>query len=127
VTPAIFTFRRGVLRLGNEVIPLEWTESHGPNMRVALSLLMWFFRDELNTERRAFAFHYQLGRRLVVGEGWSMTQADLAGNVADILCKARLAEEIGITLDYMGGERRDRLRQLAQSETISVGRHFAKV
>src|SRR5271170_2081779 len=113
--PLIFTFRKGVLRLGTEVIPLEWAESFRPSMRVALSLLLWFFKGENDAERRAFALHYQLGRRLTVGEDWSMTQSDLADAVTEIL----ISRAPACTVVVLSAERRDQLRQLCAMGSAS--------
>jgi hypothetical protein len=111
-SPEVFTVRKGVLRIGNQVIPIAYAESYRTNMRVALSLLYWYFDGEPQAERKAFALHYQLGRRLTITEGWTMTPADLDETVLDILLCGQRCE-----LQIMGAERRDQIRQLAHSES----------
>jgi hypothetical protein len=81
-------------------------------MRVALSLLYWYFDGEPQAERKAFALHYQLGRRLTITEGWTMTPADLDEIVLDILLSGRKSEPLVV----MHAQRRDQIRNLALSE-----------
>ena len=109
-----FTFRNGVLRLGNEVISLPIAESYRLNIRVGLALLYWYFTDEPNAERKAWALHYALGTRLTIYEGWSMPLTDLNNIVAELLC----AGVPHTSVQLLSGQRRDVIRQLAQSEQI---------
>jgi hypothetical protein len=111
-TSSVFTFRRGVLRLDNQVIPLGYAESYRLNMRVSLSLLYWYFADENECERRAWSLHYPLGRRLTLHEGWTMTPADLGDAITDILMSGRKSEPF----ELIHAERRDQIRNLALSE-----------
>ncbi len=83
-------------------------------MRCALAILFDYFADENDCERRAWALHYQLGRRITVHEGWCLTASDLNDTVLDILLSGRKSEPFVI----MTAERRDVLRQLACSEQV---------
>jgi hypothetical protein len=111
-TPYEYSFRRGVLRRGAQVLPLPIAESYRLNMRCALAILIDYFADENACERRAWALHYQLGRRLTITEAWTMTPADLDDTVTDILVSGRKSEPFII----MAAQRRDQLRNLALSE-----------
>jgi len=108
-----YSFRRGVLRLGNQVLPLPIAESYRVVMRVALAILYDYFDGEPNAERKAWGLHYQLGRRITVHEGWSMSQSDVNESVADILCAG-----LNCKVEIMTAQRRDQSRQLALSESI---------
>lgn len=108
-----YSFRRGVLRLGNQVLPLPIAESYRAGMRVALAILYDYFDGEPNAERKAWGLHYQLGRRITVRDGWSLTQTDLDDIVADILCASWDCK-----VEIMTAQRRDQIRQLALSEFI---------
>lgn len=110
--PYKYSFRRGVLRRGAQVLPLPIAESYRLNMRCALAILFDYFADENDCERRAWALHYQLGRRLTIHQGWTMTPEDLDDTVTDILVSGRKSEPFVI----MTAERRDQLRKLALSE-----------
>ena len=118
-SPHEYSFRRGVLRSGDQVLPLPIAESYRLNMRVALALLLDYFADENEPERRAYALHYALGRRITVTEGWTMPESDLNDTVLAILLSGRKSEP----LEIMGAERRDQIRQLALSEQLFGGRH----
>src|ERR1700676_2098474 len=83
---------RGVLKFNEEILPLPIAESYRLNMRCALAMLLWYFRDENEPERRAFALHYQLGRRITVHAGWTMSDSDLSDTVLDILLSGRKSE-----------------------------------
>ena len=109
----MYTFSaRGVLRRDDQVLPLPIAESYRLNMRVALALLLDYFFGENEPERRAFALHYQLGRRITVHAGWQMSESDLSETVLDILLSGRKSEPF----ELIHAERRDQLRQLALSE-----------
>jgi hypothetical protein len=117
--PYEYSFRRGVLRRGTQVLPLPIAESYRLNMRCALAILYDYFADENDCERRALALHYQLGRRLTIQDGWTLTPADLDDTVTDILVSGRKSELFII----IAAGRRDQIRQLAQSEEIFGGRY----
>jgi hypothetical protein len=107
-----YTFRRGVLRLGNQVLPIPYAESYRLNMRIALAILYQYFADDNECERRAWTLHHPLGRRITIHEGWTMTPADLDDTVTDILLTGRKSEPLVI----MHAQRRDQIRNLALSE-----------
>jgi hypothetical protein len=107
-----YSFSRGVLRLGNQVLPIPYAESYRLNMRVALAILYQYFADENDCERRAWALHHPLGRRITIHEGWTMTAADLDDTVTDILLTGRKSEPF----ELIHAERRDQIRNLALSE-----------
>lgn len=111
----MYTFNeRGVLRKDGRILALPIAESYRLNMRVSLAVLLDYFAGENEPERRAFALHYQLGRRITVTAGWEMSESDLNAAVLDILLCGRTSAPFVL----LHAERRDQFRQLALSEQV---------
>lgn len=99
--------------MGTKVLALPVAESYRLCCRVALAVLLEYFEGELGAERKAFALHYALARRISsVCGGWSLTRLHLDEIVADILCAAKGGN---CQLEILSAERRDVIRQLCTS------------
>lgn len=132
--PCFYTFSKGILRFGHEILPLPLLpESPRLCQRIAFALLLHFFQGELQAERKAQTMHKQLARRITpvtaphfflgamsamsepnpVPFTWSISVADLADAVASILVEAATAMHGDAPIELVAGQRRDTLRALA--------------
>ena len=107
-----FTYKNGVLRFGANVLPLPLIpESPRLCQRVAFSILLSYFQDEPQAERKAHAMHRQLARRIAtIYDGWHISASDLDDTVVDILVKAAIGVDGYVSIDLICGERRDTVR-----------------
>jgi len=109
----MYTYRKGILRVGDKILPLPIAESYRLSCRIALAVLLDYFQGENHAERKAFALHYALARRISgIYDGWIPTFADLNMIITDIFCRAK-GEPAPIEILF--SERRDILRRLCES------------
>jgi hypothetical protein len=98
---------------------------------VSMTLLLDYFGNEENCERKAATMGWALANRLTRvrrysdggrSDGWVLTEAQVSELVAEILVTAKeLIQYAGeqIAIEEVCGERRDLLRQAALVETVS--------
>jgi hypothetical protein len=100
-----------------------WTVGSGL-YGVAMMILLDYFEDEIDCERRAATMHRVFANRLtrLPRDGWKLTEVEVNDLVADILVTAADAVrdvENEMIIEEISGERRDLLRAAALQEATS--------
>ncbi len=108
-----YSFRNGVLRFERQILPLPLLpESPQISQRIAYAVLLHYFSEEFQPERRALLLHRQLARYLTPTLPRPLSETDINALVAQILVDIKQTRH-SVSVELISGHRRDTLRRLA--------------